>query len=496
MYEPLERAISMPLGRGTGTHLDDCYSFGMTLAVMVLGQNPFKGMTDDEIIRLKIERGSFGAVVGNKRLQPSHIELLRGLLADDSRQRWTATDLEQWQSGRRLTPKNTDAGKRASRGLAFSGKEYWQSRPLATGLSTNVVDAVKILENGTVDKWLRRSLNDEDRADRLTEAMDSLKESGKTANYEEQLVARSCIALDPSAPIRYRGVSTMPAGIANLLVDALATGSNIQALSEIISSQLVTLWVEMQPEPKPEYIALAQQFERMRNLIDKTSFGNGLERIAYELNPGLPCLSPLIRSQYVTAPKHVLPALERAASGANRSREPMDRSLASFLIVRDRRSEVLFESMAAPESSPRRGIAYLTLFSEMQYRYGPDNLPNLAQWILPFLDVSINRFLGKELKEQLRAQIREAATRGDLGILLQLIDDPRRVERDKQDFMAARMLYLNTLKEVASIEHKLNNRNIIIQSMGKPLAATLCSFIAIIFVVLAVVRAVWQGLMQ
>ena len=495
-FEPLERALCSPLGRGTGTHHDDCYAFGITLAMIVLGLNPFKGMSDSAIIQAKIDRGSFGAVVGNRRLQPSHIELLRGLLADDARQRWSAEDLEQWMNGRRLTPKNTDAGKRASRAIEFGGKEYWHPRPLAGGLAGNVPDAVKIIENGTIDKWLRRSLDDEGRAESLAEAVNSLKESGKSANFEDQLVARACIALDSTAPIRYRGLSVMPGGISNLLVDALNTGNNIQPISEIISSQLVTLWVEMQKEAKPEYVSLAQQFERMRGLIEKTSLGNGLERVGYELNPGLPCLSPFLRSQYVSTPKQVLDALEHAATAPNRPRDPMDRHLAAFLVVRDRRSEILFSSMLAPEGTPKRGLAYLTLFSEMQYRYGPDRLPNLAQWLLPFLEPSISRFLGKALKEKLRAQIKDIVARGDLGALLQLVDDPHRIESDQRDFVSARVLYFNILKEVTAIEHKLNNRNLIVQSLGKPMAATLCSFIAIVFVVLAILRAGWQAVMH
>ncbi|MDX2027105.1 MAG: serine/threonine protein kinase [Alphaproteobacteria bacterium] len=492
LFEPLERAMSLPLGRGPGTPADDSYAFGVTLALFILGQNLLKGLDDRAVIQAKMERGSFGALIGNTRLSPTHAEILRGLLADDARTRWTAIDLEHWLNGRRMTPRSADAGRRASRHIDFGGKPYWQTRPLAAAMAGQVAEAARAIESGLIDKWLRRAAGDEERANELLDAQSSLKEGGKVAHYEDQLVTRVCIALDPSAPIRYRGLSMMPGGIANMLAEALITnGNNLPALSEIIASQLVAFWVNMQKEAKTELVPIGQQFEKMRGLIEKTNLGNGIERVLYELNPNLPCLSPMLRSQYVTTPKALLAALERVGGGGGRAHEPMDRHIAAFLIAREKRSETLFNAMAAPDTSPRKGVALLTLFSEMQHRYGPDAVPNLAAWLTPFLEVSIRRYLGKSLKDKLQKQLREASSRGDLGTLLRLVDDPRRIEYDQQEFLAARLLYLSTLKEVAGLEASLANRNNIVQTTGKPIAAAFSSFLAILLVMAAILRAIW-----
>lgn len=492
LFEPLERAMSTPMGRGPGQHVDDCYAFGITLAFLLMGHNPMQGMDDSTIIQMKSERGSFSTIVGNRRLHASHIEILRGLLTDDARQRWTAGDLEQWLSGRRLTPKNSDSGRRAPRHFDFGGKEYWQMRLLANALTENVTEAVQVIEKGTLDKWLRRAVGDEERANNVVEAQASLKAEGKTANYEHFLVASVCIALDPSGPIRYRGLSVMPAGLASMVAEASVTGNNIQILSEILASPLITLWIEMQKDGKTELVSMAQQLERMRSLIEKTTYGNGFERIVYELNPSLPCLSPMLRKQYVSSPKSLLPALERAASSLSRPREPMDRHLASYLIVRDRRSELVFDGMSSPEGSIRRGLSLLTLFSELQQRYGPDNLPNLAQWLSPLFETSIRRYLSKALREKMQGQIKQMAERGNLPLLQQLIDDPRRIERDQQEFVAARMLYFNIMKEINIIESQLANRDSVALAVGRPMAATLSSFIAIILAIVILLRSAWQ----
>lgn len=495
LFEPIERAMSQPRGRGPGLQVDDCYALGVIIALLSLGKNPLQGMDDAAVIQLKIERGTFNALIGNRRIPAAHVELLRGLLSDDSRQRWSITDLEQWIHGRRLTPKNTDIGRRAGRYIEFDGKEFWQVRPLAAALAANVPAAVQLIEHGDMDKWMRRSLGDVERANLLEEARRALKENTKFTNYEDQLIARTCIALDPQGPIRYRGLSVMPAGIADMLIDAVLTGNNIQPLSEIIASQLVTHWIEAQKDVKIDLIPIAQQYERARGALEKSSLSNGIERVIYELNQGLPCLSPMLRSQYVTSARALLPALERVATSGGRPHEPMDRHIAAFIAVRDRRGDMLFNAMAGQDQA-KRGIALVTLYSEMQNRHGPDALPGLAQWLLPLIEPGLQRYFSHALREKVQGQLRATASRGDLGALLRLIDDPYRIEHDQQQFRAARMLYLNTMKEIAHLEHMLGNRDMVLRRTGKPMAASISAYVAIIFVMLAIFRAAWQYLVM
>jgi hypothetical protein len=493
LFEPIQRAQAMPLGRGVGTHADDAYAFGITLAFLVLGRNPLQGLDDRAIIDLKMQRGSFGAIVGANRLPPTHIEILRGLLADDSAQRWTANDLDMWLSGRRMTPKSSDAGRRASRAFVFLDKEYWQIGTLVEALSGNASEATKVIENESLNKWLRRAMNDKDRASDVEDVTADLKEGGKTAHYEDQLVARVCIALDHAAPIRYRGISAMPAGIPTLLVESMLGGNNIQALSEMITGQLVSLWIQMQGDTKADYVTLGQLFDRIKTVMEKTTFGNGIERAIYESNPGIPCLSPMLRTQCVASPKMLLPALERIAAAGNHAREPMDRHIAAFLVVRDRRPESAFSAMTAPEESIKRGLALLSLFSEMQYKYGPENLPHLAAWLSPVVEPALRRFFSKNLREAKQKKAKELIASGNLSDLLQLIDDPKRLERDQQDFYAARLLYLNIQKEIIGLEGKAKNREDIASTVGKPIAVTISSLLAIILGCAAILRALFSA---
>ncbi len=496
MFETIERAMCPPLGRGAGYHTDDCYAFGVTLAMVILGQNPYKGMDDRAILQSKMEKGTFNSLIGARRLSTSHIELLRGLLMDDARQRWTAEDLEQWMSGRRLTPKSSDAGRRASRFFMIGGKEYWQARPLAVGLSENVSEAVKSIEDGSLEKWLTRALMDNEKAKNVAEAIRQVKEGGKTAHYQDQLVTRVSIALDPAGPIRYRGISVMPGGIGPFLADSIATGQNLQSISEIISAQFVTFWVNMQKDTKIDLVPLAQQFERMRPIVEKPTFGDGLERVVYELNPALPCMSPMLRRESVIAPRWLLAALERVAAAGPPASEPMDRHIAAFLAARDKRREALFNAMGPEEKPIRRGLALLALFGEMQYRYGPDQLPKLAAWLMPLLEPGLKRFLSKPFQEKVRKQAKEAVAKGDLSLLLKRIDDPARVHGDEQDFLNARLMYQNIKKEMTFLEESLKNKENIAREIGRPVAAAIASFVGLVFIAITLGRALLRSLLM
>jgi hypothetical protein len=234
----------------------------------------------------------------------------------------------------------------------------------------------------------------------------------------------------------------------------------------------------------------------MKSMIEKSGMGGGIERVVYEANPGLPCLSPMLRNQYVISPKALLAALERVAGSGNKSREPIDRHIAAFMIAREKRGESAFAALAAPEGSVARGLALLSLLAEIQYRHGPENLPHLASWIAPVAEPALRRYLSKALRENLQKQAKEAINIGNLSRLLQIIDDPKRIARDRQDFVAARLLYLNIQKEILGLEGKMGDRESVIRASGKPMAASISSFLAIVLVCAAVLRALFSALMQ
>src|SRR5579872_6463903 len=93
-YETIEGGLANSWGRGEGTPSDDLYALGITIVCLSLGRNPVAELSDEQLIADKINRGSYAAIVRNERLSPSIIEVVRGLLGDDAKERWTIQDVD------------------------------------------------------------------------------------------------------------------------------------------------------------------------------------------------------------------------------------------------------------------------------------------------------------------------------------------------------------------------------------------------------------------
>ncbi len=482
LLETVERGMSAPAGRGTGTAADDMYSLGVTLLILALGRNPVAGLDDEAIVQAKIERGSYPALVQQHRLPLAINEVVRGLLVDDPKQRWTLNDLDLWVAGRRLSPKQPQISRRAARPMEFQGQEYWHCRTLARGFARHVPAAATVIESGELDKWLRRSLGDDVRAEAVGNAIQTAS-SGKGGSQGDRLVARVCMALDPAAPIRYRGRAMMPDGVATMLAEAFLRNELPQAVAEVIGNQLPMFWVNVQSDFKPEFVPLVQMYDQLRGFMERSAYGLGIERVLYEMNPTMPCMSGLVVKQLPTNPGELLRALDWLGAGGERHKDPIDRQIAAFLSARHKRSDdLLYTQLGSGIEPTRRVIAMLTILSDVQARTGVDGLTHLATWVQALLDPVFRRFHNRKTQELVRKQADAAAHNGRLTELLKVVDDPESLRRDRLEFEAAQIEYREADAEMEKVRHTIGDRNSIVETSGRQVAAIVSSLLSTVLV--------------
>jgi hypothetical protein len=489
LYETIERGLASPAGRGAGTVQDDLYALGVTMLVLLLGRHGLQGANEEAILNAKMERGTFMALTEGVRISNQLVEAARGLTADDPRQRWTLQDLTLWLTGRRYTPKQSSVTKRSARPLEFQGQDLWTARGAAHALSRNPIAGARLIEQGELDRWVRRSLSDEARATALQHAMETVGAGSRVGTQEDRMVARVSIALDPTAPIRYRGAAVLPDGIGAALAHAMLSGAAPQALGEIVNAQLPLFWVNCQPDFRPDHVPLAQRFDGVRTLLEQASPGYGIERILYDLNPAMPCISPLVKDRYPLNLTDMMAALEATATaGATRGREPVDRHIAGFIAARaSRLNDRLFGPLAAEADAGRRIVAMLNLLTEMQRRHGPANLPGLAQWFVRLMTPAFNRFHHRPTRDKIAEEAQRVAKAGMLEPLLKLVDDPALVQKDEYGFAKARSRYDGLTREIESLQRKVDNSGQIAASTGRQVAAITSSVVAMLILVAIVV---------
>lgn len=145
VVETIESGMAMPSGRGGGTYADDMYAFGASILMLAIGRNPLQSVPDGEIIRRKIQAGSYATLVSDERTPVALIECLHGLLTDDTEQRWQAGNIDMWLNGKRLTPIQAKAESQAQRPIRFADQEFQSIRPLSYAMFQNWDKAIAII---------------------------------------------------------------------------------------------------------------------------------------------------------------------------------------------------------------------------------------------------------------------------------------------------------------------------------------------------------------
>ena len=491
VFEPIGRAMAEPAGRGMATQADDLYALGVTIVFMLLGRRPGGDKDDRALTAAKIESGSFAAVVGDANL-PQHItEPVRGLLMDDPEQRWTLDDLDTWLGGRRQSPRRAEISGRLQRPVKFKGQDYTNVRMLAVAMSENLSAADTFIENGALEAGLARAIDDEDLKGRIDEAKRTAT-LGRAGSLSDRRVARVLMALDPLAPIRYRGRAVMPEGIGSALAGALATGQGTQELAEIIAAQLPMAWIGFQETKDESVVPLVRQFDMLSGFVGESVLGYGVERCLYDLDAATPCAGPFTEGRYILDATALLLALEAMAARSDRPKEPIDRHVAAFLMSRHARLIHASISVLSGDAPPdKRCAALVDLYDVIQRRTSIAKLPKLCQWLAVLAESTIARYHSRSLRDRLKAELKAVWKSGRVHDLKPLIANAGLSERDDGGFRAATAAHAQAKRVIAARRRELERKSVIAGAQGRQAAAIVASLLSVLMAVGTVIMTVF-----
>ena len=314
--------MAMPEGRGEGTIECDYYALGVTVFELLTGHTAGGGKDDDALLMAKITRGSFLALVGDTPLSNPMRELLGGLLCDDPEQRWSAEDLRLWQQGGSRSPRIKLQSRRAARPFQFLGGEYRHDRGLAWAFARNPREAAEAIRGEAFMRWLVKELDD---PDAVSEVIDAVGGAGGN----DELVAQVCLVLDADSPIRFQNLAICIDGLGPVLAAAVAANDRaiLASLTALIASSLPTRWIEASIDRRTA--ALKSMFVRLQYILARREAGFGIERCLYELNPSVPCLSPVVAERCVLTIVELFTGLDAAARTAAPTANLADRHVAA-----------------------------------------------------------------------------------------------------------------------------------------------------------------------
>lgn len=441
LYEPIDLAMSSESGRGHGTLADDMYALGILIAVLLNGGDPTEGMSDEEVIAVKIDSGSYLSVTGNLQLSLRMIEPLRGLLCDDPSQRWTVEEVESWANGRQLSPKQPMLPTKASRAIMFSGKEYMTRPSLSHAMGCNWEQAAKLVTSGELANWLRRSFADDVSAEAVEALVNS---SGDGRKDRDGLISSALAVLSPNHPFRYRNISARIDGLATTLAVEYRNEEFRNSFVEILQAGLPQKFLKSpNTGRRAECAILAQTFDMFTYFLSRQPLGNGLERALYEGNRGWPCQSPLIADDYVCELDDLLPALERKASQGSAKEQPIDRHIAGFCAARSKALAECIAQLPAPktdEGKERMGV--ISIFAELHRIAGSsERYPALTALLAAMAAPVYESFYNLAVRDRIQVAVERIGGKGDILALFNVLNDKVARRSDATGFVHARNEY-------------------------------------------------------
>ncbi len=479
IYEPIDAGMASPSGRGPGYITDDFYAMGVLIAVLSHGGNPVPHLSDQEVVASKIAVGSYATLVGQARVSLKLMEALRGLLCDDPAERWNIMDLDLWANGRHLSPKQATLSAKAARAFEFDGEEYNTARGLSFAMGHNWLKAQEVLRDDALEGWVRRSLADEKCASAILKASRMSRMGGEGGSGQDKSVAGVLTALDHLAPVRYKTIAARLDGLAQALAIDFDKEHVPQMISEVVRSKLHKSWIEAQPSMRPEFVPWIRQADMIENFVNRSRLGHGPERALYECNSGWPCLSPLLKNDFVNEGADLLPAIERLAEGGIPDYLPMDRHIAAFCATRSKNlTEGLFNNLSDAPDKLSLNIATLNLFSEMQRTSGPESLPNTAKWFAKLLSSVTETYHFRSFRAQLAKGIEGATQSGDLSELLWLVDNENLRQQDEVGFSHAQREFANLAGQISRLEEGALTSDAHVASVSQRASAVVSSVVA------------------
>ncbi|WP_439578050.1 hypothetical protein [Elioraea sp.] len=455
VVEPPSSALCLPIGRGEGTMGDDLFALGVTLVALATGVWPMAGLDDASATRAKLERGSLVAILAEHRLPGGLVTLVRGLLAEDPDHRPSPAELAGWPGSARTRSVSARPVRKATRPLPVGPAQPRDIHSLAATLGTHWAEGVAAVRSGAVAVWIERALGDGQLASRLREAIED--ETGAVDPLVlDTLLCRTIALVDPRAPMFWRGTALMPDALGPVLAEAvLSRGDHPLALGDLedlIDSLAIGGWATACGDRYVDPVALERMSRQYRLIRRSSAMGSGTERLLYQLNPALPCLSPLLGGRMATTLPALLRALEAAAPALPAGTLPLDRHIAAFIAVHvDGRLDGELAAAGESGSVAEAAVSAIGVFAALQRMHRGGAMPALGRVLGDLAAPMARSWHEKARRERAVAELSRVAASGDLGSLYGLLADPGLRQRDQAGFAAAALSSAEAARAIAAV---------------------------------------------
>lgn len=467
-YELLERMEAHPAGKGDYHSGADFYALAVMVLQALFGKQHFDRFTPKLLSRLILRKGNYEALTAGREPPEDFFDFLWGMLGSSGNNRWTYRYLKPWLEGKHYNIIPATPPAEGNRPYECFNTSAFSRREIAHLLREHWDDAAEALNNNSLSAWILNALRQKDFAELAGRHVKSIVESGvKNETLRNDNLMRLVLLLDNDGPIQYQKLAVHPDGIDTMFADAYLRQdkNDINNTLKFIEMNLVAAWIDLQraleQEVPDETMQIYAKIERMRSLLRNNGLGFGHERIFYELNPDMPCLSPLCRGKYITSLTALLKHLDKIAPGFAANQDPMDEHIGAYIASKlGIQVEIrLHDLNMSPAIATNKSLIALKLFAVAQHRSGNIELSGLTHWIASRVLPSMQMLHSQTLRGRTLQMLLDEALEGRTQRLSELLLDGEIVNADYNGFHKALKNYQNNAiridryRRAANIDH-------------------------------------------
>lgn len=479
VFETIPSAMCAPEGRGKGTTANDLYALAVSAVFLALGHNPMGNDTPREVLQAKLKKGSYGALLEGQKVYLSLIELARGLLSDDPRYSWDLKNTKAWfesanksQQGFRL-----DAKKNSQRPFVFNGEEFFSYRALAYAFVEHWDKAAEAICSDKLIAWIERGFNDTALAEKIKHVVTAGRDdlTMMTPEQENFIITKVCMLLDMRAPLRTYSYRLMPDGLGYMLAMHSLQKKDTSKLFSLISDGYLEMWYSVREDK-----VSGQYIKNLKKILVSRELGMGRERCLYELNDGLPCLSPILTREYIDDMAEILPALESVSKSADQRTWPLDRHIIAYVATHCG-GKIGNQLMQINRQRPDQSASgMLNLLGALQWMFGPEVLYGLTSWVGSLVAPIVNSYHSKATQARMQKDLPKLVRKGNITALARYLDSADARTEDVTGFDAAKKQYVALAEEIAYLEDNKEERLEYYKTLGYQVAAIISSSLAIL----------------
>lgn len=467
VYETVESLMCMPAGRGNGTEKDDIYTIGTSCIAILQGHDPLADMSVPEIIRLKMKKGTYAALTAEEKVPNIYINILKGLTADDAAVRWNFIQTYNFMEGKANSFSAQILGEKPKRSLTINGEKCYTAQDVAYNFYLHPDEAWDLIKSGKLLEWIKNGLEN----DKIYNEIEKLIAQANEEESHDVLISKICILIDHNAPIHIKDISIFPDGSPKAIFYCLRNQIDISDFYDLFSTDLIRMWYLEQ-----ENLRSPSNASEFKIYINRKDIGYGLDRIMYDFDDDLPCVSPLIGDEYVNTAPRILKALDHNYPNLKGQILPYDKNIIAFLRCKLGKK---IDGILLDLNSNKEDIqisAIIRLYTDMQNKYGPVQLINLGKWLASVSKPIIKSYHNLKLQKALERELLKVSKDGKLIDICKVLENSEAKQKDRDQFRAAE-------KEVASLlseKNKLINGGYKLDEEAQELALKFAGILAVL----------------